>query len=38
MSRGGELGSGVGAAVGRLGAGVVGCVFVLDMILVTCEL
>ena len=34
----GELGVGVGAAVGFLGVGVVGCVFVLDMVLVTCDL
>ena len=34
----GELGVGVGAAVGFLGVGVVGCVFVLDMVLVACEL
>ena len=33
-----ELGVGVGAAVGFLGMEVVGCVFVLDMVLVTCEL
>ena len=31
----GELGAGVDAAVGFLGVGVVGCVFVLDMVLVT---
>ena len=31
----GELGVGVDAAVGFLGVGVVGCVFVLDMVLVT---
>ena len=34
----GELGAEVGAAVGRLGAGMVGCVFALDVVLVTCEL
>ena len=34
----GELRIGVGAAVGFLGLGVVGCVFLLDMVLVTCEL
>ena len=31
----GELGVGVDTAVGFLGVGVVGCVFVLDMVLVT---
>ena len=31
----GELGAGVDAAVGFLGVGVVGCVLVLDMVLVT---
>ena len=31
----GELGAGVDAAVGFLGVGVVGCVFVLGMVLVT---
>ena len=35
---GGELGAGVGAAVGLLGAGVVGYVFAMDMVSVTCEL
>ena len=35
---GGEFGAGVGAAVGLLGAGVVGYVFAKDMVLVTCEL
>ena len=34
----GELGVGVGATVRFLGVGVVGYVFVLDMVLVTCEL
>ena len=34
----GELGVGVGPAVGFLGVGVVGCVFALDMVIVTCEL
>ena len=34
----GELGVGVGVAVGFLGVGVVACVSVLDMVLVTCEL
>ena len=34
----GELGVGVGATVGFLGVGAVGCVFMLDMVLVTCEL
>ena len=37
-SPGGELGVGVGAAVGFLGVGVMRYVFVLDMVLVTCEL
>ena len=35
---GGELEAGVGAAVGLLGAGVVGYVFALDLVSVTCEL
>ena len=34
----GELGVGVGLAVGFLGVGVVRCVFALDMVPVTCEL
>ena len=33
----GELGAGGDATVGFLGVGVVGCVFVLDMILMTCN-
>ena len=38
QSRRGELGFGMGATVGFLGAGVMRYVFVLDMVLVTCEL
>ena len=35
---GGELGAGVGAAVGLLGARVVGYAFALDIVSVTCKL
>ena len=35
---GGELGAGVSAVVGLLGAGVVGYVLALDVVSVTCEL